>query len=139
MTGGGGIEKFWLANQWGNAVITDFNTAHGDRVMVGGVSDPNIANLGSVHFQYVHSAYDTANTGNVDLLITFGGSSNHAQSITLIDYKPQDTGNLFNNVTLSNPVTVEATLAHIFDFNLTDNQAVTNQIASLASQHLILH
>jgi len=133
------MQKYWLSNSWGSAVITDFNTAHGDRVMIGGVSDPNIANLGSVQFQYVHSAYDTANSGNVDLLITFGSSSNTAQSITLIDYQPQDTGNLFNNVTISNPVTAEATLAHIFDFSLADNQSVTNQIASLAAQHLILH
>ena len=144
MTGGGGVEKYWLANMWGNAVITDFNAVHGDRVMIGGVSDLTIANLGTVGFQYVHSAYDTANSGNVDLLITFGGTSNTAQSITLINFQSQDTGGAggamqFNNLTVTDPQTAEAALSQIFDFNAADNQGVTNQIAALAAQHLILH
>lgn len=144
MTGGGGGEKYWLSNSWGNAVITDFNTAHGDRVMIGGVSDPDISTLGSVSFQYVHSAYDTANSGNVDLLITFGSTSNTSQSITLIDYQPQDTGGAggsmqFDGVTYSTPQTAEAALSQIFDFSLADNQAVTDQVAALNAQHLILH
>lgn len=140
MTGGGGVEKYWFSDLWGNAVITDFNSAHGDRIMIGGAYDGQLQNLGSVNFQYIHSAYDTANSGNVDLLITFGNSaSNISQSITLVDYKPQDTGNLFNNVTYTNPAQAEAALSHIFDFSQADNQAVTNEVASLAAQHLILH
>jgi hypothetical protein len=144
MTGGGGVEKYWFANLWGNAVITDFNSAHGDRVMIGGVSDPSIANLGTVQFQYIHSAYDTANSGNVDLLINFGSGSNVSQSITLINFQPQDTGGAggtmqFNNVTFTDPVAAEAALSQIFDFALADSQAVTTQIASLAAQQLILH
>jgi hypothetical protein len=137
-----GAEKFWMSGLWGSAVITDFNSAVGDRVMIGGVSDPNISNLGPVHFQYINSAYDAASTGsaNLDLLITFGAASNAPQqSIELLDYKPQDAGNLFNNVTYNNPQTAETALSHIFDFSLADNQAVTNHIASLASQNLILH
>lgn len=137
MTGGGGVEKYWFSDLWGNAVITDFNSVHGDRVMIGGVWDGNLS--GSIHTQYIHSAYDTANTGNVDLLITFGtGVNNISQSITLIDYKPQDAGNLFNNATFNNIAASESTLANIFDFSHADNLAVTNQVASLAAQHLIL-
>ena len=72
-------------------------------------------------------------------LITFGsGTQNISQSITLIDYKPQDTGNLFNNVTYSNPSVAETALSHIFDFSQADNQAVTPHVASLAAQNLIL-
>ena len=139
MTGGGGTEKYWFGGTWGNAVITDFNAAHGDRMMVSGVSDPNIANLGPVETQYIHSAYDTANSGNVDLLITFGSASETTHSITLIDFKPQDAANAFDNATFATPATAEATLSQIFDFSLTDNQAVTNEIAALTAQHLILH
>ncbi|HXS42175.1 MAG TPA: hypothetical protein VN766_18430 [Stellaceae bacterium] len=147
MTGGGGVENYWVAGAFGNAVITDFNSANGDRVMVGGVWDgtnSTLSSLGPIHTQYIHSAYDTANTGNVDLLITFGSNSATQGSITLIDFLPQDTGGTggaeqFNNVTFSNPVAAESTLAHIFDFSQADNQAVTNQVASLAAANLILH
>jgi hypothetical protein len=140
MTGGGGDEKYWLTGLWGNAVITDFNSAH-DTIMIGGVSGSNISNLGSVHFQYVNSAYDSASTGtaDLDLLITFGSSSNISQSITLLDYKAQDPSGLFNNLTVNNPNAAETTLAHIFDFSTADNQAVANEIAALNAQHLILH
>ncbi len=144
MTGGGGVEKYWFSDQWGNAVITDFNSAHGDRIMLDGVFDGNLNAMGAVHMQYIHSAYDTANTGAVDLLITFGSSSNISQSITLIDFKPQDTGGAggtaqFSNVTFNNPAAAEATLAHIFDFSQADNAAVVNEVAQMQSQHLILH
>ncbi len=144
MTGGGGVEKYWVSGLWGDAVVTDFNAAAGDRLMLGGVSAATIANLGTVHLSYIHSAYDTTHSGAVDLLINFGSSANTAQSITLLDFQPQDTGGSggseqFNNVTFSNPHAAEAVLSHIFDFAAADNQAVTTQIASLATQHLILH
>jgi Ca2+-binding RTX toxin-like protein len=147
MTGGGGVENYWVAGAFGNAVVTDFNSANGDRVMVGGVWDganSTLSSLGPIHTQYIHSAYDTANTGNVDLLITFGSNSATQGSITLIDFLPQDTGGAggaeqFNNVTFNNPVAAESTLAHVFDFSQADNQAVTNQVASLAAANLILH
>ena len=142
-----GAEKFWMSGLWGSAVITDFNSALGDRIMIGGVSDPNISNLGAVHFQYINSAYDPASTGNanLDLLITFGAAQNAPQqSIELLDYKPQDTGGTggtmqFNDVTYNNPQAAETALSQIFDFSLADNQAVTNHIAALAAQNLILH
>ncbi len=141
---GPGAEKYWFSGLWGNSVITDFNSADGDRIMIGGVSDPSIANLGPVHFSYIHSAYDTANPGAVDLLINFGSASNTAPSITLIDFQPQDTGGAggaeqFNNATFNNPQAAETALSHIFDFSLADNQTVTNHIAALAAQNLILH
>lgn len=143
MTGGGGVEKYWIDGAFGNAVVTDFNSANGDRVMVGGVWDGTLSSMGTVHTQYIHSAYDTANAGNADLLITFGSGATQG-SITLIDFLPQDTGGTggaeqFNNVTFSNPAAAESTLAHIFDFSQADNQAVTNQVASLAAANLILH
>jgi hypothetical protein len=146
MTGGGGVEKYWVDGAFGNAVVTDFNSANGDRVMVGGVWDgtnSTLSSLGTVHTEYIHSAYDTANTGNVDLLITFGSGATQG-SITLIDFLPQDTGGTggaeqFNNVTFTNAAAAESTLAHIFDFSQTDNQAVTDHVASLAASNLILH
>ena len=136
MSGGGGVEKYWLSGLWGGAVITDFNAAHGDRIMIGGAWDGNLSSLGPIHFQYIHSAYDTSHSGNVDLLISFGNASQ--QSIELLDYKSQDTGNLFNNVTYGNPAAAEVALAHIFDFSHADNQAVAAQVAALNAQHLIL-
>jgi hypothetical protein len=146
MTGGGGVEKYWVDGAFGNAVVTDFNSANGDRVMVGGVWDgtnSTLSSLGTVHTEYIHSAYDTANTGNVDLLITFGSGATQG-SITLVDFLPQDTGGAggaeqFNNVTFTNAAAAESTLAHIFDFSQTDNQAVTDHVASLAASNLILH
>jgi hypothetical protein len=146
MTGGGGVEKYWVDGSFGNAVVTDFNSANGDRVLVGGVwdgSNSTLSSLGTVHTQYIHSAYDTANTGNVDLLITFTNGATQG-SITLIDFLPQDTGGAhgaeqFNNVTFTNAAAAEATLAHIFDFSQADNQAVTSHVASLAASNLILH
>ena len=107
-------------------------------------ANSTLSSLGPIHTQYIHSAYDTANTGNVDLLITFGSNSATQGSITLIDFLPQDTGGAggaeqFNNVTFNNPVAAESTLAHVFDFSQADNQAVTNQVASLAAANLILH
>jgi hypothetical protein len=146
MTGGGGVEKYWIDGSFGNAIVTDFNSANGDRVLVGGVWDgtsSTLSSLGTVHTQYIHSAYDTANTGNVDLLITFTSGATQG-SITLIDFLPQDTGGAggaeqFNNVTFTNAAAAESTLAHIFDFSQTDNQAVTDHVASLAASNLILH
>jgi hypothetical protein len=147
MTGGGGVENYWVAGAFGNAVITDFNSANGDRVMVGGVwdgSNSTLSSLGPIHTQYITSAYDPAGqAAGQDLLITFGSGATQG-SITLIDFLPQDAGGAhgaeqFNNVTFSNPVAAESTLAHIFDFSQADNQAVTNQVASLAAANLILH
>ncbi len=147
MTGGGGVEKYWVDGSFGNAVITDFNSAHGDRVLVGGVWDGSastLSTLGPIHTQYITSAYDpSGQAANQDLLITFGSGATQG-SITLIDFAPQDTGGAggaeqFNNVTFNNPAAAEATLAHIFDFSQADNQAVTNQVASLAAANLILH
>ena len=143
-----GVEKYWVDGAFGNAVITDFNSANGDRVMVGGVWDgtnSTLASLGPIHTQYITSAYDPAGqAAGQDLLITFGSNSATQGSITLIDFLPQDTGGAhgaeqFNNVTFNNPVAAESTLAHIFDFSQADNQAVTNQVASLAAANLILH
>lgn len=148
MTGGGGVEKYWVDGAFGNAVVTDFNSANGDRVMVGGVWDgtnSTLASLGPVHTQYITSAYDPAGqAAGQDLLITFGSNAATQGSITLINFLPQDTGGTggaeqFNNVTFNNPVAAESTLAHIFDFSQTDNQAVTNQVASLAAANLVLH
>lgn len=144
--GPSGVEKYWVDGAFGNAVVTDFNSANGDRVMVGGVWDgtnSTLSSLGTVHTEYIHSAYDADHTGNVDLLITFTSGQTQG-SITLIDFQPQDTGGTggaeqFNNVTFTNAAAAESTLAHIFDFNQADNQAVTAHVASLAAANLILH
>jgi hypothetical protein len=140
MTGGGGAEKYWFDNQWGNSVITDY-VAGRDKIMIGGVYGSDISDLGSVKFQYIHSAYDTTHTGAVDLLITFGSAANISQSITLIDFKDTNASiaSSFNNVTVSNDNASATLLSKIFDFSAADNQAVTNEIASLNAQHLILH
>ena len=142
-----GHEQYWVDGAFGNAVITDFNSAN-DKIMVGGVwdgSNSTLASLGPIHTQYITSAYDPAGqAAGQDLLITFGSNAATQGSITLIDFLPQDTGGTggaeqFNNVTFNNPAAAESTLAHVFDFSQADNQAVTNHVASLAAANLILH